>query len=305
MPEALRSRPAAPTASFRPHAARSRALVDVRSPAHGRRLLVQSLLDGTSRIADVPEAAAALGLPADGRYVVVAVSGGAVTERATRRDSVVPPDLVCRWHVGTRVDYGIVLLDGDAHHDAHHDAHDDTALDRIAPRGTSHDPAPSAHDHVRTGVGLAVDGLGALDVARRHADVALAASPGSPTARLDDHLPAAMAAASPDLARALAARALGPLLRLRVAERDVLLATLDTWLECDGSAPRAARRLACHRNTVRNRLRRCEQLTGRSLARPADILEIGLALRALRLLRPELDDRHPGATRTLAATRPG
>nr|AAD09317.1 orf4 [Streptomyces coelicolor A3(2)] len=40
------------------------------------RQLAAGLLDGTGRIADLPEAARALGLPEHGRYVVVAVAGG-------------------------------------------------------------------------------------------------------------------------------------------------------------------------------------------------------------------------------------
>jgi DNA-binding PucR family transcriptional regulator len=47
---------------------------------------------------------------------------------------------------------------------------------------------------------------------------------------------------------------------------------------------RAAGQLYCHRNTVFNRIRRIEQLTGRSLARPLDIVELTLALDAVRLL---------------------
>jgi DNA-binding PucR family transcriptional regulator len=78
---------------------------------------------------------------------------------------------------------------------------------------------------------------------------------------------------------------LGPLLRLEPADRDVLLDTLVAWFACEGSAQRAGERLYCHRNTVLNRLRRCEQLIGRSLARPHDVVEISLALTARRLLR--------------------
>ncbi|GAB2984840.1 hypothetical protein GCM10023080_058130 [Streptomyces pseudoechinosporeus] len=64
-----------------------------------------------------------------------------------------------------------------------------------------------------------------------------------------------------------------------------VLVCLAVWLECDGSAQRASERLYCHRNTVLNRLRRYEQLTGRSLARPTDLVDVSLALSARRLLR--------------------
>ncbi|WP_262402236.1 PucR family transcriptional regulator [Actinomadura sp. CNU-125] len=63
----------------------------------------------------------------------------------------------------------------------------------------------------------------------------------------------------------------------------MLLSTLDTWLNCGGSAARAAERLFCHRNTVLNRLRKIEQLTRRRLARPSDLVELVLALSAVRL----------------------
>ncbi|EDX25782.1 hypothetical protein SSAG_05613 [Streptomyces sp. Mg1] len=57
----------------------------------------------------------------------------------------------------------------------------------------------------------------------------------------------------------------------------MLLTTLGTWLACQGSTTYAAQRLYCHRNTVSNRLRRLEQLTGRSLSDPAQVVELALA----------------------------
>src|SRR5690606_13037153 len=87
--------------------------------------------------------------------------------------------------------------------------------------------------------------------------------------------------------------ALGGLGDVDPAFRDVLLTTLETWLECDGSAARAADRLFCHRNTVLNRLRKIEQLTGRTLTRPGDLVELALALSALRLHGPDDDAEGP------------
>ncbi len=144
---------------------------------------------------------------------------------------------------------------------------------------------------MRIGIGNPVEGLAAVGEARRLADTALRICPAAGgTVRLADHLPAALVVSSPELGRALADKVLGPLLGLEPADREVLLDTLTTWLACDGSAQRAGERLYCHRNTVLNRLRRCEQLTGRSLARPSDVVEVSLALTARALLR----DR-PGA----------
>src|SRR5690606_6845909 len=69
------------------------------------RLLAGALLDGTSRIADLPEAAQALGLPEQGRYVVVAVAGGAGAQLLAE------PDVRAHWHPGVDADYGIVLVE--------------------------------------------------------------------------------------------------------------------------------------------------------------------------------------------------
>ncbi|MER5471599.1 helix-turn-helix domain-containing protein [Streptomyces sp. NPDC002685] len=139
----------------------------------------------------------------------------------------------------------------------------------------------------RVGVSPVVDGLAAIGDARRLADTALRACPRSGgTVVLEEHLPAALVVSAPVLGAALSERVLGPLLRLDLSDRDIMLDTLTAWLACDGSAQRAAGRLYCHRNTVLNRLRRCEQLTGRSLTRPADVVELSLALAAHSLLDP-------------------
>ncbi|MEU1026817.1 helix-turn-helix domain-containing protein, partial [Streptomyces sp. NPDC005904] len=101
--------------------------------------------------------------------------------------------------------------------------------------------------------------------------------------RLDQRMPSALVVSQPELAGRLVADVLGEVLALEPADRAVLLETLEAWLACEGSAGRAAARLYCHRNTVFNRLRRLEQLTARSLARPRDLVEVALALEAHRL----------------------
>ncbi|MGW9493529.1 helix-turn-helix domain-containing protein [Streptomyces prasinus] len=226
------------------------------------RLLAAALLDGTSRIADLPETALALDLPEHGRYVVVAVAGGFAGCPGTQ--AVLAPGVRVHWHRGGETDYGIVPV----------------------PEGTEpvvvEDEQPPG---VRVGVSSAVEGLAAVGEARGLADTALSLCPDSGgTVRLTEHLPAALVVSSPDLGAALADRLFGPLARLEPADAEVLLDTLATWLACDGSAQRASRRLYCHRNTVLNRLRRYEQLTGRSLSRPFDLVEVTLALTARRLL---------------------
>ncbi|MGW0912658.1 PucR family transcriptional regulator [Streptomyces sp. NPDC002784] len=233
------------------------------------RLLATALLDGTSRIADLPETAEGLGLPEHGRYVVVAVAGGRAPGPSGARASAVPPSTRVHWHTGVEVDYGIVLV-GDEDPEG-----DDDPLEGL-------ELAPGS----KAGVGSVVTGLAAVGDARRLADLALSICPQQGgTIRLTEHLPEALVVSCPELGATLADQVLGPVLRLEPADRDVLLDTLAAWLACDGSAQRAGERLYCHRNTVLNRLRRCEQLTGRSLARPLDVVEISLALTARRLLR--------------------
>jgi DNA-binding PucR family transcriptional regulator len=63
----------------------------------------------------------------------------------------------------------------------------------------------------------------------------------------------------------------------------MLLDTFAAWLAEGGSTHRAATTLFCHRNTVINRIRRFERLTKRSLAVPADLLELVLALEAFQM----------------------
>ncbi|MEH0548768.1 helix-turn-helix domain-containing protein [Streptomyces sp. B21-105] len=258
------------------------------------RVLAGALLDGASRIADLPETAQALDLPEEGRYVVAAVAAGCPSDGAGVRAALARGARVY-WHTGVEVDYGIMLLDDDV--DA--GALGRSGHERPPPAGTG--PRTGARTRTgtgggtgagssvvapvaggaRTGVSTAVTGLAAVGDARRLADVALGLCPRAGGAiRLTEHLPAALVVSAPDLGAALVERALGPLGNLEPADEAVLLDTLAAWLACDGSAQRAGERLYCHRNTVLNRLRRYEQLTGRSLARPADLMEVSLALTA-------------------------
>ncbi|PLW71130.1 hypothetical protein C0036_19460 [Streptomyces sp. DJ] len=82
----------------------------------------------------------------------------------------------------------------------------------------------------------------------------------------------------------MARAVLGPLLDLPADDRSALLGTLDAWLDCGGSARETGRRLYCHPNTVRYRLRRVEALTGRSPGDPRGLSELSAARDVLRIL---------------------
>ena len=64
-----------------------------------------------------------------------------------------------------------------------------------------------------------------------------------------------------------------------------LLRSLESFIENNGNWERAARQLYCHRHTLRYRIRKIEELTGRDLSRATDRIELWLALRARELVR--------------------
>jgi DNA-binding PucR family transcriptional regulator len=65
---------------------------------------------------------------------------------------------------------------------------------------------------------------------------------------------------------------------------DELLRSLEVFIECNGQWEKAARRLYCHRHTLRYRIRRVEELTGRDLSSARDRIEFWLALRGRELV---------------------
>jgi purine catabolism regulator len=63
-----------------------------------------------------------------------------------------------------------------------------------------------------------------------------------------------------------------------------LMRSLEAFIEENGQWERAARRLYCHRHTLRYRIRRVEELTGRNLSSARDRIEFWLALRGRKLV---------------------
>jgi purine catabolism regulator len=78
---------------------------------------------------------------------------------------------------------------------------------------------------------------------------------------------------------------LGPVEQADGGYGEELLRSLDTFIEHNGHWERAASALYCHRHTLRYRVRRVEQLTGRDFSNARDRIEFWLALRGRELAR--------------------
>ncbi|MFM9615978.1 hypothetical protein DF268_43575 [Streptomyces sp. V2] len=135
------------------------------------------------------------------------------------------------------------------------------------------------------GVSAAVhsaEGLrGALEEAR-HARRVAAARPGPVSAAGHQELAShvlLLPFVPDDVRRAFTARLLDPLREYDRRHRAELIPTLEAFLDCDGSWTRCASRLHLHVNTLRYRVGRIEQLTGRDLSKLEDKLDFFLALR--------------------------
>nr|BFD81917.1 PucR family transcriptional regulator ligand-binding domain-containing protein [Streptomyces sp. Xyl84] len=151
-----------------------------------------------------------------------------------------------------------------------------------------HDPLAAGLDgdgRLTLGVSAAVhsaEGLrGALEEAR-HARRVAAARPGRVCAAGHQELAShvlLLPFVPDDVRRAFTARLLDPLREYDRRHRAELIPTLEAFLDCDGSWTRCATRLHLHVNTLRYRVGRIEQLTGRDLSRLEDKLDFFLALR--------------------------
>ncbi|WP_037908391.1 PucR family transcriptional regulator [Actinacidiphila yeochonensis] len=122
---------------------------------------------------------------------------------------------------------------------------------------------------------------GALEEAR-HARRVAAARPGPVSAAGHDELAShvlLLPFVPDDVRLAFTARLLDPLREYDRRHRAELIPTLEAFLDCDGSWTRCATRLHLHVNTLRYRVGRIEQLTGRDLSRLEDKLDFFLALR--------------------------
>lgn len=241
--------------------------------------LIEALISGGGSPGMLREVAAKLGMSYEGPFVAVVADASEIgsqslpgVARRLREEGIHSV-----WRLMPKQQIGIVSLPPHAPHPL------DTVIGVLSVLNTSAligiSPVYAALDSTPRGVYLAKLALGAI---------ATAPVEGCPTVRQFTAAPLdSLIAAAPEAAISVARVVLGPLLQLPREEQDVLLDTLEMWLASDGSATQSAQRLFCHPNTVRYRLRRIAEQTGRSVEHPAETVELAAALHSLRLL-PEV-----------------
>ncbi|MFJ9390137.1 PucR family transcriptional regulator [Nocardioides sp. NPDC101246] len=233
-----------------------------------RSAVVEAVLTGRPGPESGPwEAAALLGFPADALLIVVAAETDGLAEESlvNVEQRLAEKGFVSGWRLTPAQQLGIVSFP---------EEREEEVLEML--RGFA---------DARTGVSPPYASLPETPRALRLARAALAGlEPGKAGLRAFDHSPlAALVVYEPAEGRRLAENVLGEVLRQPAEDRELLLETLDMYLEQSGSAERAATLLYCHPNTVRNRLRRIQELTGRSLTEPMDVAELAAAAYALRV----------------------
>ena len=238
-----------------------------------RSALVEALL--SQRITNTQslwEAADLLRLPTSGPYVVVAAELPAIGKLGlpTIENKLSIRDIRSAWRLLPDLQVGVVHLRGRA---------------TAKTLGTVAEVLRQAAT-ARVGISPAFHELAETSDALRFARLAVTGKPtnDSLVAVFDDSTLAVAAVSAPEVMAKIRSSVLGKLMALPAEECTVLLDTFQAWLEAGGSANDTAAKIYCHPNTVRHRLRRIEELTGRSLARPTDLAELCLAFEVERRL---------------------
>ncbi|WP_344881780.1 helix-turn-helix domain-containing protein [Allokutzneria multivorans] len=225
-----------------------------------RAALLHVLLTGTTDPGRLADAAEGLALPRIGRFHVVVADPENELDRSERRLRELGVHSVWRHTDEDRI--GVL------------------SLPKLDPNGL--DQALSGG---RVGVSPCYERIDETFAAVRLARLTTAGiEAGADEVRHHGAQPVAtLIAGAADIARELAERVLGPLRELPEQDRAVLLDTAWRWYQLGGSTTETAKALYCHRNTVRYRMQRVEQLTGRSFRDPRHSAELFVALQALRL----------------------
>jgi sugar diacid utilization regulator len=229
-----------------------------------RSALVEALL--SHRITDSQslwEAADLLRLPTTGPYVVVAAELPAIGKLGLPaiENKLAARDIRSAWRLLPDLHVGIVHL-----------RTPDTVVSTLI-------SVLRQVSTVRVGISPPFDDLAETSDALRFARLAVIGKPSadSPITVFDDTPLAVAAVSAPEVMTKIRSSVLRRVIELPIAERTILFDTFQAWLHEGGSANDTATKIFCHPNTVRHRLHRIEELTGRLLSRPLDIAELCLA----------------------------
>ncbi|WP_394769563.1 helix-turn-helix domain-containing protein [Lacisediminihabitans sp.] len=239
-----------------------------RRDQQARSVMVLSLLDGSAAPGEVGGLLRALDLPEHARYLVVAA------ERKTSGEDPVPTvprllrdvGIASAWTTWKGEFVGLLA--------AEHGEPLEPTVERICSVATS-----------RLGISRSFGQLSAAPdaVAQARSSIECIPRGGVGVHRYGSAPVDLLLVAQPGIAAEVQGEVLGPILSAQLQDGPVLLDTLEAWFAADGSTNDAGRALHCHRNTVLYRLGRIADLTGRSVARPAEAAELYVALRAIRL----------------------
>jgi DNA-binding PucR family transcriptional regulator len=138
----------------------------------------------------------------------------------------------------------------------------------------------------RVGVSARFDDLRETSQALGYARVMLRGrqDPGPLVSIFNGSILSGAAVSAPDVMAKLVAPTMDCFAKLASEEREILFETFSVWVENDGSLRDTGKSLFCHPNTVRYRLHRIEQHTGRSMSCPRDVAELCLAFEVQRRL---------------------
>ncbi|MUL80142.1 CdaR family transcriptional regulator [Mycolicibacterium sp. CBMA 226] len=247
-------------------------------PQRERSALIDSVLRGKPFDEwNLWETAELLQLPSDGPFVVVAaeVVEPGVEALPAIESKLRSMDVFSVWRLLPDLHVGIVHVRSDEQLDHVLALMSRTTTGRIGVSARFNDLTEAAH-------------------ALRHARVSLRGrpEPGVNVTVFDGSILATAAVSAPEVMVKLAAPVVESFDGLAPGERDVLFDTFQVWLDAEGSLREAGELLFCHPNTVRYRLHRIEQRTGRSLARPRDVAELSLVLEVYRRLMWNRDRPH-------------
>lgn len=128
----------------------------------------------------------------------------------------------------------------------------------------------------RVGVSSPFNDLTEIGPALKYARLSLR-GPGTGVTEFDDSVLGIAAVSTPEVSTELAMTVLHSLYELPPEDRKPLFETFRAWANADGNVTATAEELFVHRNTIRHRLRRIEELTGRSTSSPRQLAELCLA----------------------------